>query len=62
MGRVFGPGFDPAAVMLSDWGSLELELDCESGEARFQPREQGFPAGTLQLARLTTLAGIECEN
>ncbi|MGD2129004.1 MAG: M14 family zinc carboxypeptidase [Lysobacterales bacterium] len=61
-GGVFGPGFDPEAVELSDWGSLELELDCDGGVARFEPLDEAFPAGMLQLARLTTLAGPECEN
>ena len=38
-GGVFGPEFDPEAVVRSPWGSLELELGCNSGVARFEPVE-----------------------
>jgi len=61
-GGVFGPGFDPGAVEVFDWGSLTLELDCTGGVARFEPREQGFPAGQLDLVRLSRLDGLSCED
>lgn len=61
-GGVFGEGFDPANVQLNPWGSLELELTCEQGEARFKPTEDGFPDGTLDLSRLTILSGLECDG
>lgn len=59
-GGVFGPEFDPADVEELPWGSLELELSCEGGEARFVPTEEGFPPGTLDLTRLSSLDGLEC--
>lgn len=59
-GGVFGPGFEPEQVQLEPWGSLELELDCDQGTARFESTESGFPAGTLSLVRLTRLAGLDC--
>jgi len=62
LGGVFGPGFDPEAVELNPWGRLELELDCEHGTARFDPVEEDFPAGTLNLARLTVLDGFSCDS
>jgi len=61
-GGIFGPGFDPANVELRPWGSLELSLDCESGTASFAPTEEGFPAGSLNLTRLTFLDGLNCED
>jgi murein tripeptide amidase MpaA len=61
-GGVFGPGFDPEAVVRSDWGSLELDLACTAGIARFEPVEAGFPAGELALQRLTTIDGLSCED
>ena len=61
-GPVFGPGYDPQDVNVDPWGSLELELGCDSGTARFQPSEAGFPAGTLDLKRLTILAGLSCPD
>lgn len=60
-GGIFGDGFDPATVKRLPWGSLELELGCNSGTARFEPTEPGFPAGTLNLSRLTLLNGLSCE-
>jgi len=59
-GGIFGAGFDPETVEVEPWGSLELELVCESGTARFNPSEPGFPAGTLNLTRLTLLDGLSC--
>lgn len=61
-GARFGAAFDPGAVELKPWGKLELELGCEDGTARFEPVEAGFPAGQLQLERLTRLAGLTCDS
>ena len=59
-GGIFGDAFDPDAVMLEPWGSLELELGCATGSAHFAPTEDGFPAGELDLVRLTVLDGLDC--
>jgi len=59
-GAIFGPDFDPDDVEVLPWGSLELEISCEGGEARFNPTEAGFPAGTLDLDRLSSLEGLGC--
>jgi len=59
-GARFGAGFDPDDVALQEWGTLELNLDCSAGTARFEPTENGFPAGELNLDRLTRLQGLEC--
>jgi hypothetical protein len=61
-GGIFGADFDPETVELESWGSLELELQCESGVASFTPSEAGFPAGVLNLTRLTFLEGLSCED
>ena len=61
-GGVFGEGFDPAAVVVSPWGSLELDLDCKAGTAEFEPTEEGFAAGGLDLERLTWLTGLQCDE
>jgi len=60
-GGIFGENFVSEGAQVEPWGSLELELDCESGFARFTPSEAGFPAGTLDLTRLTLLGGLSCE-
>ena len=61
LGGIFGADFDPESVEVAPWGSLELELECDSGIASFRPGEPGFPAGTLDLTRLTFLEGLSCE-
>ena len=60
-GGIFGPGIDPAKIEIRPWGSLELKLGCEGGTALFSPTEEGFPAGSLNLTRLTILDGLSCE-
>ena len=59
-GGIFGSEFDPETVEVIPWGSLELELKCLDGTARFESKEEGFPAGTLDLSRLTILDGLSC--
>jgi len=61
-GGIFGADFDPETVVVEPWGSLELELECDSGTARFTPTEAGFPAGALDLTRLTWLEGLSCDS
>ena len=61
-GARFGAAFDPAEVTLTDWGSLELDLACDAGVATFSPSEDGFPAGQLDLDRLTLLDGLGCDS
>ena len=60
LGGIFGEDFDPESVELEPWGAMEMELECDSGVARFAPTEPGFPAGTLDLDRLTVLDGLSC--
>jgi hypothetical protein len=59
-GARFGDAFEPGDVALGDWGTLELDLDCAGGTARFEPTEIGFPPGELSLVRLSRLQGLEC--
>ena len=60
LGGRFGQDFDPGAVTFPDWGSLELELGCDGGTARWSAREAGFPDGGLALQRLTQPDGLDC--
>jgi hypothetical protein len=61
-GPLFGAGFDPEALEIVHWGSLTLDLTCGQGQAEFQPGEDGFLPGTLELRRLTVLDGIDCAD
>jgi hypothetical protein len=60
-GGRFGNGFKPEEVVKSDWGSLELDLNCEGGTARYESSEGSFGAGTLNVQRLTTLWQLNCQ-
>ncbi len=61
-GPKFGPGFNPADRINDPWGSLTIEFsDCSHGVARYSGA-QSFPADTLQLGRLTALAGTRCDS
>ena len=59
-GGQFGGDFDPEDVEFFDWGSLELELDCQGGSASFDSPLPEFGSGTLELDRLTYLARPAC--
>jgi hypothetical protein len=60
-GGIFGDDFDPESVEVEPWGSLELDLQCDTGIASFTSTEEGFPAGTLNLTRITSLEGLSCD-
>jgi hypothetical protein len=60
-GGIFGPGFDPDTVAFTSWGSLELDLDCNSGTATYSSTEPGFGSGVLNLKRLTRIDTLNCE-
>jgi hypothetical protein len=59
-GPVFGPDFDPQAVVYAPWGSLELDLGCEGGTATYSSSEEGFGSGTLNVVRLTNIDQLAC--
>ncbi len=59
-GGIFGPDFDPETVELSPWGSLELDLDCNTGSATYSSSEEGFGSGVLNVIRLTSIDQLGC--
>ncbi len=61
-GGIFGDDFDPSTVEFLPWGTLELELDCSGGPASYASSEEGFGSGILNLTRLTSLSGLECDG
>jgi hypothetical protein len=59
-GGVFGEMFDPALIVRQLWGSLELSFStCEQLQMHYSG-PAGFGAGTLQLGRLASIAGLGC--
>ncbi len=61
-GGRFGDAFDPDDVAELPWGSLELDLDCDGGTARYESSEPGFGQGQLTLVKLTELDGLACPD
>ena len=59
-GGKFGRSFDPQAITRSPWGTVSLNLDCESGEATYTPSAPGYMGGSQQLVALTRLQNSGC--
>ena len=59
-GGIFGPDFDPDLVQRPHWGTLELDLGCDSGTASYSSVEEGFGSGVLNVIRLTSIDGMSC--
>jgi len=61
-GGKFGPGFDPQDVEYPVWGSLEFDFStCNSATANYSGPPE-FGTGVLNLTRLTTLWGFDCQG
>jgi hypothetical protein len=61
-GGIFGEAFDPELVEFTPWGSLELEIDCRGGQARYSSAVEGFGTGQLNLQRLSFIEGLDCDK
>lgn len=59
-GARFGDAFNPDDVVLTDWGSLTLGIDCNTGQAHYDSLLPGFNSGNLSINRLTSLAAPDC--
>ena len=58
-GARFGRAFDPDDVELLDWGSLQMQLGCQTGTASYQSDLPEFGSGSFELQRLTSIDGLE---
>ncbi len=59
-GGRFGNDFDPDDVAPSPWGTVVFELGCDSGTVTYDSSDPEFGSGTLNLVKLTNIAGIAC--
>ncbi len=59
-GPHFGTAYDPASYQAEDWGTLTLQLDCNTGTAHYASSQTEFGSGDLTLSRLTTLQSPNC--
>jgi hypothetical protein len=61
MGTRFGTGFDASRVMLTSWGTLDVNFNgCDRGTLAYASLDSTFGSGTLAPSRLTTLASAAC--
>lgn len=64
-GPRFGPDFNPADAELELTGTLTLRFDtCNSGLAQYSGYSgpNGLPADTLNIVRITSVAGYSCDD
>lgn len=60
-GGQFPPAFNSGATDLVYWGTLSIVLyGCDSGAMTWMPDRQGYRAGGMPLARLSSIAGQTC--
>ena len=60
---VFPPNFVPENVVSTVWGNFQFEFsDCNTATFNWTPIDgNGFTAGSLELTRLSKIAGLNCE-
>lgn len=62
-GTRFGVNFNAAAVQRLPWGSAQLRfVDCGRAQLSWQTTEPGWVSGAIDLLRLTTPAGVACQQ
>ncbi|MFT5139011.1 MAG: cytochrome c peroxidase [Lysobacterales bacterium] len=62
-GPVFGAGFNQNDVSYTSWGTLEITFDdCGTASAVYASTVGGYGSGTMQPNRLTSLAGLDCNE
>lgn len=60
-GTRFGTGFDPAAVELLPWGTLEIDFaSCGAATLSYASTIDGYGSGSRNPVRLSSLAGGAC--
>ncbi len=59
-GGRFGNDFDPDDVTPTPWGTVTFELGCDSGTMMYNSTDPEFGSGTLNLIKLTNIAGVSC--
>jgi hypothetical protein len=61
-GPRFGAAYNPADLVVSPWGTLSLTLNCSNGRSDYTSSVAGFGSGSLNLSRLTRIAGLDCAD
>lgn len=60
-GTDFGPTFDANEVNHTNWGTaVFLFDDCNSGMMTYNSVFEGYGSDSMELSRLTSLSGLEC--
>ncbi len=62
-GGVFGPTFDPEAVVNQTWGDISFEFNgCNSGVISYNSLDRNYADGNHVTTRLTSLSGGDCST
>jgi hypothetical protein len=62
-GGQYGPGFDPEAVELINWGQLDIEFfNDDQAQVTFDSLIDGYGSDSYPIVRLATPMLAECEN
>jgi hypothetical protein len=62
-GTPFGAEFNKNEIVPTPWGSFTMTFeDCNTGSITYNSSQTGYGSGTLQLARLTNIAGLSCTD
>ncbi len=60
-GALFGPEFISDDVIMRPWGDLILKFStCDQGTVDYQPYDDEFKSGSVEITRLTNTAGLDC--
>ncbi len=62
-GPMFGPEFDPDAVVLENWGTLAITFqNCNSARVDYNSVSDGYGSGSLLPTRLTQILNLDCND
>lgn len=61
-GPKFGPDFNPDDLVTTHWGEMRFSLGCNSGMIDYDGTPSGFGAASIDLMRLSSLAGLGCTS
>jgi hypothetical protein len=61
-GPVFGPDYNPTAVVRTPWGTLTLNFSSCSAGILSYASSVGFGTGAINLTRLTNLTQVRCDD
>jgi hypothetical protein len=60
-GGMFPPNFDKTKIVRTKWGTLTMKFtDCNTATVQWAPIVPGYPNGSMDLVRLSSVSGLAC--